>query len=632
MTTEGRRYVFDLETDGLLPELTKIQSLVLKDLDSGEVFSCADQEGYVPIDEGLQILSEASEIIGHNVIRFDVPAIQKVRPGWTTTATVRDTLVLTRLIYSDIKDKDGKLLKKGKLPGRLYGSHSLEAWGYRLGDYKGDYKGPWDVWSPEMQDYCEQDVEVTTKLYNLLLSKDYSQDAIDLEHAVAWLCAQIERNGFPFDASKAAKLYAELSKERNKLEGELKAAFGSWYENQGLVKTPKTVSYKRPEWGEVIRKRISPKTGKELKPYIGPVTEDYTEGAPYCRVRYVEFNPSSRQQIAKRLIQLYGWKPQEFTDKGQPKIDESTLSSLVFPEAKLLARYFLIEKRLGQVAEGNQAWLKVFREDTGCIHGSINPNGAVTGRATHAYPNIAQVPSVGAEYGRQCRELFGVPTGWVQVGADLSGLELRCLGHFMARWDNGEYAQEVVNGDIHTKNQMAAGLPTRNNAKTFIYGFLYGAGDAKIGSIVGKGPKVGKQLKERFLNQTPALKHLRDAVGKAAKARGKLKGIDGRWVKIRSEHAALNTLLQSAGALLCKKWIVLVDQKLKAAGYKHGWDGHYAFMAWVHDEIQIACREGLEETVGQVCLEAAEEAGKHFNFRVPIAAEYKVGRNWAETH
>ena len=258
--------------------------------------------------------------------------------------------------------------------------------------------------------------------------------------------------------------------------------------------------------------------------------------------------------------------------------------------------------------------------------------GAITSRASHAYPNIAQVPKVGKSiYGEACRSLFRVPEGWVMLGSDMSGLELRCLSHYMAHWDGGEYGKLVCEGDVHTANQQAAGLPTRDNAKTFIYAFLYGAGDAKIGSIVKGTAARGKKLKEEFLANLPALGKLKQHVTGAAK-RGHLKGLDGRLVHVRSDHAALNTLLQSAGAILCKQWITLIEDELQADGLEHGWKGDYVFLCWVHDEVQIAVRPGMEKAVGDLCIKMAAQAGIDFDFKCPLTAEYKVGRNWAETH
>lgn len=653
--------LFDLETNGLLDTVTKVHCLTIKDTETNETRCYADVVGFKglagPLEDGVKSLM-SGPIGGHNVIKYDLPVLQKLYPWFTfDKAEVFDTLVAARLIWSDIKDIDAGLLKKQKLPGSLYGSHKLEAWGYRLGLMKGDYVDEfkasmgedyvegmeWEEFSQDMLDYNVQDVEVTHALYDKIVAKNYSQEALELEHQVAWLMAQQERNGFPFDATKAAALYAELAQRRGELERELKEFFRFWFAPAGKVTTPKSrkVFINDPE-GPVTR-RVK-KKGQDAY-YETGYYEHYTEGVTHTKVRIVEFNPSSRDHIADRLIKLYGWKPEVFTDGGKPKVDDEVMSKLDYPPCKLLTEYLMVQKRLSQLAEGDQAWLKV--ERNGKIHGSVNPNGAVTGRATHAYPNVAQVPAVrkgkkdgetvilyGGEggYGWECRELFTVPDGWSLVGSDASGLELRCLAHFMARYDGGKYGKVLLEGDIHSENQKAAGLPTRDNAKTFIYAFLYGAGDAKIGKIVKKGPADGKRLKAKFLAKTPALKRLIEAVRNAAK-RGYLIGLDGRQLHVRSAHAALNTLLQSAGALVCKKWLVMVEEELQARGLKHGWDGDYAFCAWIHDECQIACRTPeVAKVVTEVTTSCITKAGEYFKFRCPLAGEAKVGTNWAQTH
>jgi len=608
----------------------------MENIDTGEVFSFAGPEGVLGggdwgVENGVRMLMEADQIIGHNIIKFDIPALQKVYP-WFTIAEdkVLDTLVLSRLIWSDVADKDYARIRAGKslMPMKLAGSHSLEAWGWRLGKWKGDYakviadlyldachleglpkpseeeviRHVWANWSQDMQDYCEQDVEVTKTLYDLIASKDYSPMAIQLEHEVAWICAQQERNGFGFNMEKAERLYHDLTLERVELEEKLRSLFEPWWVQAGPQKTYKKTA--RFKTGEV---RLA--------------------GSTYTPVKQVVFNPASRDHIADRLMKVRGWKPVELTEGGKPKVDESVLGALPYPEAKQLAKYFQVKKVLGQLADGDKAWMK-FAKD-GRIHGSINPNGAVTGRATHSFPNLAQVPSKGAYKGPECRELFGpLYPDHVQLGCDVSGLELRMLAHFMARYDGGVYGEQVVNGDIHTLNQEAAGLPTRDNAKTFIYGFLYGAGDAKIGSIVGGSAKRGKALRRKFLSTLPALKRLVDGVKKAANSKGYLTGLDGRQLHVRSDHAALNVLLQSAGALICKKWLVEFHRLLKANNLHNV----VSQMAWVHDEVQLSVPKEYAEQVGDLCIEAIKLAGEFFQIRVPLDGEYKIGNNWKECH
>ena len=293
--------------------------------------------------------------------------------------------------------------------------------------------------------------------------------------------------------------------------------------------------------------------------------------------------------------------------------------------ATIMGEYFLLIKRLGQLGDGRQGWLKV--ERGGRIHGSCNTNGAVTGRATHAYPNVAQVPSLGAPYGKECRSLFTVGKGNVLVGVDVSGLELRCLAHYMAKYDGGAYGETVVNGDIHTVNQKAAGLETRSLAKTFIYAFLYGSGVANLGRLCGHGAKEGSQLKARFLKKIPALATLIERVQKASE-RGYLVGLDGRRLKVRSAHSALNVLLQSAGAIICKQWMVEFDKALKEKGLSESCQQ----VAWVHDEIQLETKEDMADEIGKLAVESIKRAGEHFEIRCPLDGEYNIGANWAETH
>ena len=590
--------IFDLETNGLLDEVTKIHCLVIKDTESGVSTAMVGND----IERGIKQLMDADCIVGHNVIKYDIPVIQKLYPWFSVDAKkVQDTLVMARLVYANIKEHDVKFMKDGVLPKSLFGSHSLESWGHRLGNYKGDYKGGWEVFTQEMLDYCIQDVEVTHTLYNKLLSKEFSEQSIELEHEVAWLMAKQERNGFYFNEKAGSELYSVLVKRRGELERELKDYFGSW-----VIKLP------------------------DFIPKVNNKSRGYIKGVPVPREKVVEFNPGSRDHIANRLTTLYGWKPTDFTEGGKPQVDEVVLGKLDYPPCKLLTEYLLVQKRISQLAEGTQAWLKLVKK--GKIHGSINTNGAVTGRATHAYPNISQVPSSSSPYGHDCRALFTVPNGWVLVGADASGLELRCLAHYMAKWDGGKYGQVLLNGDIHTENQKAAGLETRPQAKTFIYAFLYGAGDEKIGSIVNGSSAEGRKLKSKFLRSLPALGELVKSVKESA-GRGYLIGLDRRKIYVRSAHSALNTLLQGAGAIVCKKWLVLLEERLASLDLKHGWDGDYCFCAWSHDEVQIACRnDEIADKVAKAATDCVALAGEYFNFRCPLAGESKKGTTWADTH
>lgn len=614
-----RIIISDIETNGLLKTVTEFHCAVNIDYHTGEEtwYRPWDFKKYLD-DLEAAWASPDTIVCGHNFIKYDVPALDKLkrmklgsRLNYARDRTF-DTLVACRLLYANIKDTDAGRVIKGTLPAKLRGHHSLKAWGYRLGEYKGTYgeqEEAWEHFNEPMMEYCAQDVRVTCKLLEMILKNTwYFKDgeisesiyAVQVEHRAAWTLAKMERNGFPFDKDGAERLYSTLAAERANLKIQLIRKFGSWYQPKGGK-----IEFLHPTSGKPL-----PKFPRVVYPKVGGIRlksgkldkRDYVAGAPYTPVQHVTFSPTSRTHII-RVLKKAGWVPTEFTDAGQPIVDDEQLQHVHVDDVScqeaidLIRRYLMLQKRIGQLAEGDNAWLRLLDEDDLCIHGSVNPNGAVTGRATHSYPNVAQVPSCGAEYGAECRDLFGAGhNDWIQVGVDASGLELRCLGHFMSPYDGGQYIDTILNGDIHTQNQLAAGLPTRDNAKTFIYGFLYGAGAAKIGLIVGGDAKRGKELINSFLEKTPAIAALREAVQNAlvesstwvggenvVKWKRKwIRGLDGRKVNVRSAHSALNTLLQSAGALICKVWVFLVEENLEKAGYVHGWDGDFALMAWVH--------------------------------------------------
>ena len=576
------KYIFDIETDGLMDVCTKIHCLVLKDVDSNKILSLS-------VEEALNKLSKADVIIGHNIIKFDIPVIKKLYPDFKTEAKIFDTLVATRLLFPDVKEKD---FQRKDFPRDCIGRHSLKAWGNRIGNYKAEFDTDWKTFSPEMLEYCKQDVEVTYNLYKMIEEMKYSQQAMDLEHDVAQLIYNQEVYGFTFNTEKAQSLYSALNGRRHLLEAELHDLFPPIKEQIPFI----------------------PKVNNKSKGYI--------KGEVFYKEKTTVFNPSSRQHIADRLINKYNWKPEVYTDDGKPKLDETILEKLPYPEAKILCEHFLLDKRIGQLATGAQAWLK--HEKNNKIHGTCNTNSTVTARATHSYPNMAQIPSVSVQYGKECRALFTVPTGKKLVGIDVSGLEVRMLAHYMAKYDNGNYAKVVLDGDIHTETQTLAGLDNRDLAKRFYYCFLYGGGVTKIASVTGKTVPQASKIKKRFLNNLPALSKLIEDVQQAAE-RGYLIGLDKRKVKVRSSHAALNTLLQSSGALVCKQWLVEFDKVIKQIP-------HAQQVVWVHDEIQVECLEKDAEQVGQLAVKAIKDTGEYFNLRLPLTGEYKIGDNWSETH
>lgn len=635
--------VFDLETNGLLDSVTKIHCINMIDTETGERLrynggKYADGTRTTrnnSIDWAVSCLANATRIAGQNIIKYDIPVIQKLYPGWKPKGRVFDTRVASQVIWTNMADLDFAMLRSGKLPPEfqkkgLISRHKLAAWGYRLGLHKGDFD-PADyghTWATmpfikDMDDYCALDCEVTFKWIEAIEKKNYSQECLDLEHRVAEIIAQQERNGFRFDVKAAEKLYAELQSKRASLTDTLTALFPPWKAKDGKPFVPK---------------RDNAKLG-------------YKAGVPVQKYKTVVFNPASRDHIANRLIDKYGWNPEAFTDGGKPKVDETVLSALTYPEASKLAEYMLLEKRLGQIGDGDQAWLK--QERNGRIHGTVNTNGAVTGRMTHSNPNVAQVPRVGSPYGAECRACFVASPGYVLVGCDAEGLELRMLAHYMALWDHGEYGEAVVNGkkengtDVHTVNQKAMTLNSRDSAKTAIYALIYGAGDYKLGTIVyddfDNGTKarfnvkyttevsrkkalarLGKDRRAKIMAALPALAKLTDKVKAAAKKRGYLIGLDGRRLHVRSEHAALNTLLQSGGAVVMKKALVLFEEASASIPHK--------LVANIHDEIQMETQPETAEELGKLCADSIRRAGEHFKLRCPLSGSYGIGPTWAHTH
>jgi len=588
------RLFFDIEANDLLEGVSQVWCICTVNLDTKE----AKAFGPGQIDDGLDYLSGADLLVAHNGIRYDLPALHKVA-GWRPMGVVRDTMVLARLKNPNLAQTDDILVRTGRLPAKLAGRDSLEAWGYRIGEHKASYEGGFDQWSQEMQDYCLQDCITGAALYHHLKVDELDPRAVELEHRAAEICFEMEMAGWHFNEDKAAQLYTRLVQRRHELETALVEKFGQWEEVDKIF----------------IPKRDNARLG-------------YKAGVEVTKYKTVVFNPSSRRHIEKKLREA-GWKPTEFTPNGSAKLDEEILETIDLPEAQMLIEYLLVQKRLGQLADGDNGWLKLVK--AGKMHGGYKTMGTVTGRASHVRPNIAQVPKNKSPYGEECRDLFTVPKGWTLIGADFEGLELRCLAHYMATFDKGAYGEVVCDGDVHTVNQQAAGLPTRDNAKTFIYGFLYGAGDAKIGSIVGKSAAHGKHLRQKFLQGLPALGALRKHVGAAAE-RGWLKGLDGRQIPVRSPHAALNSLLQSAGAVLCKTWLINAYDTLIRKGLKWGYNGDFVIVGWIHDELQVAARNEVADEVAAVLVEAAQRAGDTYGFRCRLDSKAVKGQSWKETH
>ena len=484
-----------------------------------------------------------------------------------------DAPILNRLTGSSIKPTQ---IRDTLIESQLYnpvrdGGHSLKAWGERLNFPKGDYT-EFEVFTEEMLEYCKQDVKVTRRVAQELEKegKDFSQDSYELERKIRLIIDQQEKNGFAFDIRSAISFLCVLEEEQRDLEDKAQEMFEP--------------------------------TKVELK----------------TKTKYIPFNIASRKQIAERLMER-GWKPTKKTDNGNVIVSEEILDTIDMPEAKMFSRYFLLQKRTGLL----KSWIQA-SEDDEKVRGRVMTLRTITGRMAHNSPNMAQVPAVYSPYGKECRSLWTVsnPDTHDLIGTDASGLELRCLAHYM---NDSNFTQEVVHGDVHTANMKAAGLTDRDQAKTFIYAFLYGAGPAKIGKVVGGSAREGQQLITKFLSNMPKLKTLRDNVIEGSK-KGTLRALDGRLLHIRADYASLNTLLQGAGAIICKQWLVHMYEMIRKSGVDA------KLVASVHDEYQFEVIKKDGERFGKITKDAMKQTEATLKVRCPLDCEYKIGTTWMETH
>ena len=679
--------VFDIESDGLLPGvsyaseyidedklITKVHCINAYDRREGRGYRFTDYEFYFDLDgnqtdvrcprdgtikDGLAWLVSGGAVAGHNIIGYDLPALQYIYPDFQwEDLELFDSQIMGNLAVPDLKAQDFAQLRKGNFQdGFKVGSQKLVHWAMRVGKHlKTDfdpahYGHTWKTmpFTQEFDDYCMDDVLANVdviywqeqRLRNCPL-------AVELEHDVAKIIKWQERVGIRYDGEASARLAATLYSRLHELEKAAREQFEPFY----LPTSPKMRKYKRAmkRWHEhplgAHTKKVKGIVERGWYEYIVPDIENQM-------IELTNFNPGSRRHIENRLRFKYDWEPTEFTDSGLAKIDEEVLGTLPFAEAKIFAEFFVVQKRLSQLAEGKQAWIKAVKPD-GRIYGRVDQLGTGTGRMSHFGPNLAQVPKCGSPYGTECRSLFIADPDRVIVGCDADALELRILAHFLAIYDGGEYVSTVLEGnsadgtDMHSRNRIAIGLEVRETAKTWFYAFIYGAGDFKLGTIVisewdeeklrnfyekfpaGRKRKaamvrLGARSRARLEDNIPAFKQLVKSVKKAAK-RGFVIGLDRRKVPIRALHSALNFLFQGAGAIAMKKALVIMFEQFKQQGLD------VLPLLNVHDEVQLSVKPEEAERVGKIAALSIATAGEFFNLRCPLSGNFDVGTSWAETH
>ena len=713
----GRTVVCDIEANSLKPD--KIWCIVAYDIDTKELFKFSPDSpfsGHTDWKEAfIEFAKEVDFYIGHNFISYDMYWINRILGTDIKVSQIIDTFVLSTLFrpVTPFKEQFKKL--KG-LDNRI-GGHGLDAWGKRLGDHKISFHD-YSMFTQEMLDYCIQDVMLNYKVYLALMKeKDgFSEFSIRLEHDVANMCAQQERKGFYLDQEKATELrnstdetLAQMLEELQVLFPPIPVLIEDYTMKLKMNGDPTAAAVKKVDRYKYTEGLLAKSAGlkKELR---------------FKLYSMQSFNPKSSKQVVERLKSI-GWVPTKFTPKGNPKSDKETLAEVVdelitlnpeMDDLVAMKRYNIVADRL----QKSTKWLEIVEEDNR-VHGRINPIGAGTHRCSHSNDNMANIASVttsespisdfdtdfssipkftrfdnnkiflglsdtqveyaltGIEgnYGWDSRACWAAsnPNNRI-VGADASGIQLRALAHYM---NDPDYTKKLLEEDIHVVHQLAAGLATRKQAKTFIYAWLLGAGDPKIGSLVGveeeeydelfayaqntytsnyysKNPldntllkftiaKMQKQghkatkravalslkgfkVKEQFLNRTPALKRLKTEEIPEVTKRGYLVGIDGRKLWIPSEHLAMSMYLQGFEAVIMKLAMRIYQEELKSKKIP------FVQCAFVHDEFQVETPLECVNIVGGAITRALTEAGEILKTNCRIDGEYLVGNNWAETH
>ena len=601
------KYIFDIEANGFLYDVNKVWCLVFKDVDTEEVYSYYLDN----IESGLKKLAKADVLIGHNIVGYDLPVLKKLY-DFEFKGQAWDTLVGSRLAYSRLN------------------KHSLDSWGQRfvqrrwVSSGKLNYEGGFDNFSDEMLEYCQQDVEVNYVLYKKVLKKaiDFTADYVRLEHDILEIQTRSEQYGVSFDYESAMKYASDIDAEMDSIKEQVEETLGyHTFEKEHILKKDGKPNHHAVNLLESMKRQF-PK-------FKHKISIDKPNNRSLIKV-YEKITLDTKKLLLAKLDEL-GWQCSWFTDKGSPQMTrqgnvEPNLSSIPGMEGADLGKYYVLKHRKSII----DGFFKNIRSDNK-IPSEANTLGAITGRYTHR--KIANLPAVRSLYGNEIRGLFGAER--VQVGSDLAGIEARILAHYM---DDEEFTTLVSgeDADIHTFNQMKAGLPTRDAAKTFYYAFLYGGGDTKIGSLVGGGSKEGADIKDAFFKELPGLKLAIDKAQREAQ-QGYVLSLDERPVLVTESvgfngkkgfdvRKALNTLLQSSAAIYFKRWLWFIEKLIKEQKLDA------KLMISYHDEVQYDVHPDDVEKFKQVLQQAVLETDKYYKVKCPNAIDIKTGKNWRDCH
>jgi DNA polymerase-1 len=588
---------FDIEADGLLMDATNVWCAVVNINGQIHTFKPFEDEDFIQVFSDM--LAEADLIVGHNILMYDLPLLKQLYGITYNPNKVRDTLLISRV---EQPDRDG--------------GHSLGSWGSRLGKSKLDFTD-FSMYSEEMLTYCTMDVEISVALYNHFASiVDMNAPYIKLEHQYAYIISLQIQSGFTLNVSEALSLHQELQKEFEEIYD---------YLIETMPKVKDITHYKSIKSRGLLRDETDTTYTYESRGKLA--IKEFKFDTP---------NPTSRQQMVTYLKSL-GWIPTVFTETGQAKVDESVLQGTNIEGADRIARMFRLQKMMGMIKDGASGWLKCVDPATSRVHGDVITNGANTGRATHSKPNMAQIDKKDL----RMRNVWVAQKGWKLVDCDAASLESRVLGHYLAAYDGGLFADVSANGDLHTHNQELLGLNKRDSAKGILYALIYGAGDMKLGKLAmsDRGittyseyqqKKAGTQIRNEIADSLTGYTELVSDIKSVFNNRGYLTGLDKRSLYPRKEYSALNLLIQSAGAIIMKQATVNMYLLLNKQGYKYGRD--YNLVATVHDEAVVECRADIAEDVAELMKESIRKAGRDFNFKCILDADARIGNTWAEIH